>query len=45
MAKFRSSGATKINPPRSERFERMKGVQVPGPGEYDPKLKTTKDGF
>lgn len=26
LAKFKSSGATKINPPRSERFEKLKGV-------------------
>jgi hypothetical protein len=45
LAKFKSSGATKINPIRSERFQKLYGQQVPGPGEYDPKLKTTKDGF
>jgi len=45
VAKFKSSGATRINPPKSEWFEKLHGIQVPGPGEYDPKLKTTKDGF
>lgn len=40
LAKFKSSGATVINPKRSARFasyntKTLKGV--PGPGEYDPK--------
>jgi hypothetical protein len=44
VAKFRSSGATTINPPRSARFGPNPERTQPGPGQYEPKLNMTGEG-
>ena len=44
VAKFRSSGATTINPPRSARFNPNPERTQPGPGAYEPKLNMTGEG-
>jgi len=44
LSKFRSSGATTFNPPRSKRFPEEAKSQAPGPGMYDIKTGIKPDG-
>ncbi len=44
MSKYRSSGATTFNPPRSARFGGEGSKHQPGPGQYSPRLDMTKEG-
>ncbi|KAL4511959.1 hypothetical protein ABPG72_012804 [Tetrahymena utriculariae] len=43
LAKYRSSGATTFNPPRSKRFPKSGNIN-PGPGQYKPRNDLEKSG-